>query len=43
MHQLDDLALKSPIATTKKDYCQSLHLHLILNHQQMNQNYQLFD
>ena len=27
----------------RKGYCQSLHLTLLLNYQEMNQNYQLFD
>ena len=43
MQQLDDLALKAPIATIKKGFCQSLHLSLVLNHKEMNQYYQLLD
>ena len=43
MHQLDDQALKYQLQSLRKGYCQSLHLRLVLNYQEMNQNYQLFD
>ena len=43
MHQLDDQALKYQLQSLRKGYCQSLHLRLALNYQEMNQNCQLFD
>ena len=43
MQQLDDQALKYQLQSLRKGFCQSLHLRLVLNYQEMNQNYHLFD
>ena len=44
MHQLDDLAINfNQLLQLRKNYCQPLHLSLILNHQGMNKSYQLLD